>query len=174
MTPSAFACTCCRAFHCFPRLSLVADGLTTSLPHLPSQADVAGSVKQSSRKYLLRAAHEGPRRRDRASRLRVYPAISWRDPGQDLKHRLLMLSTQRPVLLSGLRRLSYSEEKGTGFFRIFQERKARRQAPVRVCQQIPVCERCQASRRDERSSPNARRQIVVEWFSIMGHLCQRP
>ena len=157
-SPGDTVCACCRAFQCLPRLSFVADGLTVHLPHLNSEADVAGSVKQSSRTSSLRTAHEGPGRRDRASRLRA----------TRLSDHLPLLSTAP----SGLRRLSYSDEKGTGFFRLFQERKARRQAPVRVCQQIPVLYASFPSR--ERSSPNVRRQIVVEWFSIMGHLCQRP
>ncbi|CAE7227020.1 pncA [Symbiodinium sp. CCMP2592] len=63
------------------RLSLVADGLTTSLPHLPSQADVA---------LAEQIEHLG-----------------FASPGCQLEG-------------SGL---SYSEEKGTGFFRVFQERK---------------------------------------------------
>ena len=135
----------------------MADGLTVHLPHLNSEADVAGSVKQSSRTSSLRTAHEGPGRRDRASRLRA----------TRLSDHLPILSTAP----SGLQRLSYSEEKGTGFFRVFQERKARRQAPVRVCQQILVLYASFASRERE-VLRIARRQIVVEWFSI--NLCQRP
>ena len=146
MCVHARACACCRAFHCLPRLSFVADGLTVHPPHLPSEADVAGSVMQSSRTSSLKAAHEGPRRRDRASRLRA----------TRLPDHLPTLSTAP----TGLRRLSYSEEKGTGFFRVFQERKARRQAPVRVCQQILVLYASFPSRerfcelREDRSLPS--------------------
>ena len=42
MRVHARACPFCRASQCLPRLSFVADGLTVHLPHLNSEADVAG------------------------------------------------------------------------------------------------------------------------------------